>query len=265
MIIAQISDSHILLPHQDTSAWQRRAEDLESCIQHINALQTAPALIVHTGDLAHNGTAAHYAMVRELLAPARAPLLPVVGNRDDRAHLLDAFHADGYFDHHFPFVQYAFDSNDISLVAIDTRSDISPRGNICKTRLAHLDSMLKARAERDVIIIMHHPPVPISALKKPFQFETEESAHALVTLLNSHQCVKRILCGHTHRSDFFNAGAIPASSAPSVATQIRVGKYPTTMIKKPVYHLHDVAAGGVFDTSSQVVGNPGEREQIATS
>ena len=54
MIIAQISDTHIAL---DTPDAEQRIGDFERTIADINALDPAPDVIVHTGDIVHNGQA----------------------------------------------------------------------------------------------------------------------------------------------------------------------------------------------------------------
>ena len=53
MIIAQISDTHLTL---DTPDADRRMYDFASTIADINALDPAPDVIVHTGDIVHNGS-----------------------------------------------------------------------------------------------------------------------------------------------------------------------------------------------------------------
>jgi 3',5'-cyclic AMP phosphodiesterase CpdA len=52
MIVAQISDTHIAL---DTPDADQRISDFVRTIADINALDPAPDLIVHTGDIVHNG------------------------------------------------------------------------------------------------------------------------------------------------------------------------------------------------------------------
>ena len=58
MIIAQISDTHIAL---DTPDADQRIRDFERTIADINALDPAPDVIVHTGDIVHNGRQDEYA------------------------------------------------------------------------------------------------------------------------------------------------------------------------------------------------------------
>jgi 3',5'-cyclic AMP phosphodiesterase CpdA len=63
MIIAQISDTHIALGTADTD---RRAADLARTLADINALDPAPDVIIHTGDVVHGGRREDYAAAASL-------------------------------------------------------------------------------------------------------------------------------------------------------------------------------------------------------
>ena len=52
MIIAQISDTHLALDAPDAN---QRLRDFALTVVDINALDPAPDVIVHTGDIVHNG------------------------------------------------------------------------------------------------------------------------------------------------------------------------------------------------------------------
>ena len=90
MIIAHISDTHLAL---DTPDADRRMRDFASTIADINALDPPADVIVHSGDIVHNGRQDEYAEALALLAKARAPVYVLPGNKDDRANLRAAFSA----------------------------------------------------------------------------------------------------------------------------------------------------------------------------
>ena len=91
MLICQISDLHVKTPGKlsyrvvDTSSMLRR------CIAHICALETAPDIVITTGDLTDAGQPDEYAHLRELLAPLAMPTYLLPGNHDHRENLLAAF------------------------------------------------------------------------------------------------------------------------------------------------------------------------------
>src|ERR1043165_1041340 len=104
MIIAQISDTHIALNSPDA---ERRVLDFEQTIADINALDPAPDVIIHTGDVVHNGQSDEYAEAIRILAKARAPVFVIPGNKDDRANLRAAFSSEGYLETGSNFIEYA--------------------------------------------------------------------------------------------------------------------------------------------------------------
>src|SRR5258708_19250158 len=88
MIIAQISDTHLAL---DTPDANQRIRDFALTVVDINALDPAPDVIVHTGDIVHNGRQDEYAQAVATLAKARAPVYVLGGNRDNRPNFRAAF------------------------------------------------------------------------------------------------------------------------------------------------------------------------------
>jgi 3',5'-cyclic AMP phosphodiesterase CpdA len=94
VIIAHISDTHLAL---DTPDAERRIRDFASTIADINTLNPPADVIVHTGDIVHNGRPDEDGQAVALLAKARAPVYVLPGNKDDRANLRSAFSAGGYF------------------------------------------------------------------------------------------------------------------------------------------------------------------------
>ncbi len=75
MIIAQISDTHIAL---DTPDAERRIQDFAATIADINALNPLPDVIIHTGDIVHNGRRDEYAQAVATLAKANAPVYHII-------------------------------------------------------------------------------------------------------------------------------------------------------------------------------------------
>ena len=55
MRIAHISDSHIVDPIENNVLSYQRLNNLDICINDINNLSPLPDVVVHTGDITHNG------------------------------------------------------------------------------------------------------------------------------------------------------------------------------------------------------------------
>ena len=215
MKIIQISDSHISI---DRPA---RTAELEACIRQINAADTQPDAVVHTGDVAHDGLIEEYQVARDLLDTLAVPYYVLAGNRDNRQVLSEVF-ADGHcIKPGMEFIQYPVEQFETRLICIDTVSGASNKGRLCTARLAHLESMLAADQSRPTALFLHHPPFEVNVAPDPFQFEEWAEVDALQTLIRQHGQVCGIYCGHVHRQFESKIGSVEASVATCIASDLR--------------------------------------------
>jgi 3',5'-cyclic AMP phosphodiesterase CpdA len=250
MIIAQISDTHIALDAPDAN---QRLSDFARTIAHINALDPQPDVIVHTGDVVHNGRPDEYARAKEVLAEARAPVHVLVGNKDNRANLRDAFSADGYLAPNSDFIQYAIDAYPVRLLALDTLSTTSNKGDFCAGRARHLTEMIDADPTKPIAVFAHHPPFEILVGPDRIHFEDMAAMERLRAALQHSGRVVGVFCGHVHRPTTGHVAHIPATVATSIATTLRKGEYPLEMKDRPIYLLHRFDPGARFVTETQIV------------
>jgi 3',5'-cyclic AMP phosphodiesterase CpdA len=235
MIIAQISDTHIDLDGPNEAA---RLGYLERCVAEINRLDPLPDAVIHTGDLAHNGKPAEYEAARHLLGALRCPLHVGAGNRDDRAAIRSAFPADRYLLPDTPFVQFSVDAYSVRLIAVDTLSESSNKGDFCQIRADSLRTTLAEEPTKPTIVFMHHPPFEVRESDYPIQFASWEAVERMSRALKGQRHVVGMFCGHTHRNAAGKVGGVPVSSMPSVAVDLRLGSYPAAFEAIPIYRLH---------------------------
>jgi 3',5'-cyclic-AMP phosphodiesterase len=254
MIVAQISDTHVALDAPDAD---RRLRDFASTIADINTLDPAPDVIVHTGDIVHNGRADEYAQAAAVLASARAPVYVLPGNKDERINLRAAFSAADYLAPGHTFIDYAVEDYPVRLIALDTLCPGHGCGDFRREQIEHLIASIDAEPDKPIAVFTHHPPFEVTVGPDRFHFTTMEG---MARLRETLQCCRRIVAvfsGHVHRAAYGHVGNIPASVVPCIATALRKGDYPHTMKTRPVYHLHRFDPAWGFVTESRVVA---ERE-----
>jgi 3',5'-cyclic-AMP phosphodiesterase len=249
MIIAQVSDTHIAL---DTPDADRRLSDFARTIGHINALQPPPDVIVHTGDIVHNGRPDEYAAAAAVLADARPPVYVLAGNKDDRANLSAAFSASGHLAPRSRFIQYAIEDHPIRLLVLDTLSSAS-KGDFCAERARHLIEMIDADTTKPIAVFAHHPPFEVLVGPDRIHFEDMAAMDRLRAALQHSDRVVGVFCGHVHRPTTGHVAHIPATVATSIATTLRKGEYPTEAEGRPIYLLHRFEPDGRFVTETQIV------------
>ena len=258
MLIAQISDTHILAPGKryhgpvQTPGGERvtgefdTAACLSRAIAALNALFPRPDITVITGDLVDHGEPEEYEHLRALLAPLQMPFFVIPGNHDAREPLREAFRRDGYFPAK-GFLQYAIEDGPLRILALDTLVPGKHHGSLCMERLDWLDRALAMQPGRPTVIIMHHPPFP-TAITYMDNYGLENAA-GFAEIVARHPQVERILCGHLHRAiDRRFAGTV-AGTAPATAHQVRLNLVPGAPLRfvaePPGYQLHLWQDGGL--------------------
>ena len=250
MLIAQISDTHILSPSSDQPAAKLRAECLQRCVADINTRQ--PDVVLLTGDTVQHGQEDEYAWLRELLAPLEAPLFIVPGNRDDKDVLRAAFGDHDYLPRSGPFLHHAVEDFDIRLIGIDSTLAGERKGRFCVARQAWLDSTLGAEADRPTLLYIHHPPFDVGDHYVGGYREPDE-ARALEDIVARHPQVVGLLCGHVHWPIEREWAGVAARIMPSVAIDVRKGIDEAE--ERPVYMLHRVSGENGLVTRARPAGS----------
>lgn len=215
MRILQLSDSHL------SQEKPERAAELEACVSAINALELMPDLVVHTGDIAHDGHVEEYAIARSLLDRLSVPYFVLAGNRDRRGALLEVF-ADGrHLRPDMAFVQYAVEDFDLRLIMLDTMTEANNKGQLCAARFEHIEEMVMADPSRPTVIFMHHPPFRVDVGPAPFNFEDWSEAEDLLEIFARLDQLRGVYCGHVHRGFETSIGEVPAQVLSCVASDLR--------------------------------------------
>jgi 3',5'-cyclic AMP phosphodiesterase CpdA len=250
MIIVQISDSHIGFDDENSASM---LQDLERCVNDINGLDTLPDVVIHTGDLAHNGTVEKYSKAAKILERLRCPLFIAPGNRDDRVSLSARFPDSCSILDDTPYSQYSVDTFPVRLIAIDTLSHATNMGNFCDVRADNLNRMLTENQTKPTVIFMHHPPFEVHQSKYKWQFDSQEAITVLEKALEGHKQVVRAFCGHAHREAEGVIAGIPVSCVPSIAVNLRLGDFPDAAVTAPVYQIHRFDTQSSFTTETRIV------------
>lgn len=241
MLVAQLSDTHIVAPGRLLYRRIDTAAALRAAVARILALRPLPDCVVLSGDLVDRGRADEYAQLTELLAPLPMPVYPLPGNHDSRPALRAAFatpagHASDAGDVNDAWrtgnadeaglageaagddalLNRRFDLGPLSLLLLDTLVPGEEGGEFGAAHLAWLEATCPAA--RPVMLFMHHPPFPtgIAGMDALACRGGERLAAWLARRAN----VVALACGHVHRAVFTRFAGIPAMIAPGPAHQI---------------------------------------------
>jgi len=237
MLIAQISDTHILAPDDDHPSAELRAACLARVVADVNVQN--PDVVLFTGDTVQHGQPDEYARLRALLEPLNAPLYLVPGNRDDNATLRGAFADMACLPRAGEFLHYAIDAHPVRFVALDSTAPEERKGRFCAERQRWLAATLAAAPDRPTLLFIHHPPFDIGEHYVAGYRHANEAA-ALADIVARHAQVVGLLCGHVHWLVEREWAGTAARIMPSVAVDVRKGIDETEARYRPIYWLHTI-------------------------
>ncbi|HSS07083.1 MAG TPA: metallophosphoesterase [Rhodanobacteraceae bacterium] len=187
----QISDTHIGF-HKDANP--DVVGSLRRAIAEVNALSTAPAFIVHTGDVSHLSKPEEFGQAKELFAEFRADHRHIVPGEHDA--LDDGL--GGYlkqFDHdgrNRPY--YSFEQNGVRFIGLSNVLNFKAKtlSSFGEEQLAWLKNDLAGVSRSTPLVVMAH--IPMWTVYEPWGWGTADAEQALallkpfgsVTVLNGH-------------------------------------------------------------------------------
>jgi len=218
-LVAQISDLHLKAGQRLTYGVVDTLGALRRAVDHLNASDPRPDIVVISGDLVDFGRADEYAVLHPELARLHMPYYLVPGNHDSRGPLLEAFREHAYL----PLaaegpLDWVVDEHPLRLIGLDSTLPGSHGGQLHDSQLQWLDAQLSLRPEAPTLLILHHPPF-ISGIghmdREPFI-----NAAALEQVVARHPQVERLLCGHLHRPMQRRFGGSLSCVCPGTSHQI---------------------------------------------
>lgn len=221
MIFLQISDTHVLANEGATVQGHNPAANVRRVLARIEALPVVPQFCLISGDLAQDGEVASYQHLRRLLEPLAArgvPLLPVVGNHDDRAALRQGFLGEAAGNAERLCYTCTFDG--LRLIVLDSLIPGEDEGRLGEEQLAWLTEQLEESAPLGTILVLHHSPA-VTGLSRVGRLQLQD-AEALREVIAGKPLLG-ILAGHCHTASAAYFAGTSASTAPAVVFQLAPG------------------------------------------
>lgn len=248
MLIAHISDFHVFAAAPETSLVRADAEAAaRKVVADLVAFTPRIDAVCFTGDLTDGGSAADYALLKDILSPISVPVFVIPGNHDKRDTLRAAF-ADSH-----PFaadttLHYEAEIGGVRILALDTLIDGKVAGQLDAAQLDWLRDKLATTTEEPTLVLMHHPAFP-SGIKGLDDMSLLSGSAELGALIRHYPGTLRILSGHIHRPYQAIWNGVFAAVGGSPAFQIDLDLDPTTaepgIVPEPyAYFIHRLDDSG---------------------
>jgi Icc protein len=242
--LLQISDPHLFGPTDGALRGVVTRRSLESVLQHARAHHWNASAILLTGDLV-NDDPEGYAVVRELMGDLGKPVWCLPGNHDDPAIMRLELGQP-------PFVVGGHhDLGAWRIVMLDSCVPGQSHGHLSAAELSRLENALATAGERQVLIGLHHHPLPMGsrwidkvALRNPADFYAITDRYAQVRV---------VVWGHVHQSHDSRRKGVRLLATPSTCAQfLPHSEHFAIDPAPPAYRRLTLRADGTIET--EVVG-----------
>ncbi len=256
MLIAQLSDPHVCGEKELYKGLVDSNAMLAAAVRHLNTLSPEPDVVILTGDVTEHGTSEEYAHSRKLLLEIRQPLIVIPGNHDQREEFRAGFADMDYLPKAGPMHFAVSDLGAVRIVALDVTVPGAHHGDIEDKEIAWLESCLAEEPDRPTIFMLHQPPF-LSGIPYLDQYRCF-GAERLEGLLQNHQNVELIVCGHVHRFMMRRFAGTLICTAPSTTTSIALrleaDAEPASYVEPPALLLHNWSSDAGLMTHMVPIG-----------
>ncbi len=217
--IVQVSDCHMPFDPRTPYRGQSADRNLASLLPAIRRWQ--PDLVLVTGDVSEDGSAAAYGRVSAQLSTAGAPVLALPGNHDDAAAMRPYFPV-GAWDG-----VYAHRARNWQLLLLDSTIAGDVSGRLPDSTLEQLDRRLREGADAHALLALHHQPVPVGSpwIDRYPLLESE----AFFSVVERHATVRGVVWGHVHQDVEMRRNGVLLLGSPSTVANSLPGKTEFTL------------------------------------
>lgn len=214
--VLHVTDTHLFAAESDDLAGVRTEQTCLEVLSHVRSEAGRLDLVLHTGDLVHDYSAAAYSRLRERLLDFGVPTLVIPGNHDHADEMRRQFA--------MPPVTWQFQTvvGNWLIVMLDSSIHGEPGGRLQPAELEQLNEVLEALPQLHALVCLHHHPVAMGS--EWIDQIGVENGEALFRVLDRHTNVRAVLWGHVHQTFDGERQGVRLMATPSTCIQFKPGQ-----------------------------------------
>lgn len=246
--IVQFSDCHLFAEEEGKLLGLQTSFSLKRVLELILREQPHAAFFLATGDLSQDYSQASYQRFVEITSVLTAPIYCLPGNHDEITPMKAVIGRDHLVS---PLV---ISAGNWRVIMLNSNIEGAVPGRLKEDQLLFLENALTTATDANVLVAVHHNPLPIGShwLDK----QGIQNADAFLHLIDRHPHVKAIIWGHVHQVHESVRNGVQMMSAPSTCVQFKPNSEDFTVDDTaPGYRWLDLYEDGRIETGiSRVTG-----------
>lgn len=252
--VAQVTDCHIVAGARDRLRDMNTRDSFEAVMHAIRSDHCGLDLLLATGDLSQDASAASYRYLAAQFNASGLPLLWLPGNHDDASLMREHLRGDSLF-----AARQAVIGNWLILL-LDSTIAGEAGGRLAPAQIEFVDASLRDHAHRHALVCLHHQPLPCAS--EWIDRLGLREAQALIDVVGAHANVRAVLWGHVHQQAQQRRDGIEWMSTPSTCFQFKPGSKTFALDGLgPGYRLLDLHADGGITTAVHHIQDYQERQR----
>jgi Icc protein len=214
--LVQVTDCHILATAEDRLYDMNTRHSFEAVNRAAVDNNSDLDLVLATGDLSQDASAASYQYLAGQFVENGLPLFWIPGNHDDESVMREHLRGSCIYAARQVLV------GNWQIVLLDSTIPGEFGGCVSPRQLEFLDSALRAHPERHALVCLHHQALASGSAWIDGGKGLQQSEQ-LVAALKSQATVKAVLWGHVHQQAHHRIDGIEWMSTPSSCIQFKPG------------------------------------------
>jgi Icc protein len=239
--VLHVTDPHLFAAADGTLRGTNTHRTFARTLAHYEASDWRADLVLATGDLIQDDSAAAYVRFRELLGALGLPSYCTPGNHDVRALMRDALDT-------APFHYCAsHTSNGWQLIGIDSCIHGQAGGAVSEIEIERCEQAIQSSDAGNVLVALHHPPVALGSTW--LDSVGLANGDEFIQRLESTGRVRLVIFGHAHQAHDSITRNIRLLGTPSTCRQFKPGSDKFTLDDRPpAYRKIELFEDGAFTT-----------------
>lgn len=223
--VFQITDTH-LFEDADSRLLGLDTDRSLAEVVRLAAGRGKPELVVASGDLAHDGSAAAYHKLRQHLSLLDSPVYCLPGNHDEGEQLRRYLNHDG-----FHCCTEMDTRNGWKLLFLDSTVAGSEGGTLAATELQRLSAQLAKQPDRPTLVWLHHQPRAIDSAWLDTMAVT--NGEEFLAIVDACPQVRAVVWGHVHQEVDELREKVRLLASPSTCVQFKPHSRKFALDQKP--------------------------------
>jgi len=239
LIVAQITDTHLFADPRQSMRECVTADTLQQVLDQLQQTQPQPDVLLMTGDLSQDETAASYQYLSDRIASLGIPTYWIPGNHDRPETIQQGLNVQPISS------DKCFQIAGWNCILLNSAQPNRVEGELSAETLDWLEQQLQHHSQ-PTLIALHHPPLSIGAA---WMDEIGlHNANALFSILDRHSQVKLVLFGHIHQEFEQQRHGVCYLGTPSTCIQFAPQDEFLIDDRAPGFRLLYLYADGTFTT-----------------